>query len=249
MLDARLRLSLGHRAGAFVTRPGQLLLTVGHEPIDLILIELRPAAGATMRAAIHKLRELAPWVPIVALCRDGDRWHREVVPLIKAGVTALLFPDESGFETELLDALEAAASRSSLTELVQRIGRVVAPGARGFVTLCLERGALRSSVESLAVELAIHPNTLRKRLAASGLASPSQLVAWGRLFAATSVLERTGCSVEAAALRLAFGSGAALRRMFVRHLGIGPREVLKRGGTAFLERKFSDTLRVASPAV
>jgi AraC-like DNA-binding protein len=94
------------------------------------------------------------------------------------------------------------------------------------------------TVPELARRAGCSPRTLRRTLAAAGLPSPEQLLAWRRVLHAARLLEDPGRSVESVARTLELSSGAALRKTLRTLLGLRPGELAVRGGVRLVATHF-----------
>ena len=94
------------------------------------------------------------------------------------------------------------------------------------------------TVPALAARAGCSPRTLRRTLAAAGLPTAEQLLAWRRLLHAARLLEGADRSAENVARALDFSSGAAFRRSLRALTGLHPRDLARAGGLDLLATRF-----------
>ena len=86
----------------------------------------------------------------------------------------------------------------------------------------IERPAANLSVDSLATRAGLSPRQFARTFATETGMTPGKYVAVVRLEAARRLLEDTGDGIEQVARRCGYGTAEAMRRAFVRALGVSP---------------------------
>jgi AraC-like DNA-binding protein len=105
---------------------------------------------------------------------------------------------------------------------------------RDAVMLSVTRAHERLTPDSLARLIAVSRRLLSKRLEGAQLPPPHQLLTWGRLIVAASMLEDGSRSADGVASALDFPSGSAFRNTCQRYLGCTPHQIRIRGGASWV---------------
>lgn len=84
------------------------------------------------------------------------------------------------------------------------------------------------SVEALAEQAAMSPRTFARAFVREAGTTPAKFVERARVDAARRALEETGEPVAAIAHRFGFGHPETMRRVFLRHLNVGPKDYRRR---------------------
>ena len=130
----------------------------------------------------------------------------------------------------LLEQAEARSVSSMLKPHLSGQRSVV----RDAVMLSVTRAHERLTPDSLARLIAVSRRLLSKRLEGAGLPPPHQLLTWGRLIVAASMLEDGSRSADGVASALDFPSGSAFRNTCQRYLGCTPHQIKIRGGASWV---------------
>lgn len=194
--------------------------------------------GAFAAAEIHRLRQRAPSLQIVACADFSGRPPADAFSLAVLGVRALV--DGAEGTGAWLRALHEHLNRGPLDELVESLAEVVPPGVHGWLGAALLDPSPPGTVPELARGARCSPRTLRRSLSAAGLPSPEQVLAWRRLLHAARLLG-DGRTADSVARALAFSSGSALRKSLKALTGLRPRDIagpggVRRVGALFLAR-------------
>lgn len=193
--------------------------------------------GALARQEIWRLRTRHPALELVAYADFTGRPAGDPFTLAQLGVRAVV-PRGAANEAALLAAaLDCAPGWTPLEELVERLREVLPASVHGWLEPVLRSPVEPRTVPELARRAGCSPRTLRRTLAAAGLPSPEQLLAWRRLLHAARLLEDPGRSVESVARTLELSSGAALRKTLRTMAGLRPGE-LAREGVRLLAARF-----------
>jgi transcriptional regulator GlxA family with amidase domain len=88
------------------------------------------------------------------------------------------------------------------------------------------------TVESLASRMAMSPRNFARTFQKETGTTPAKFVEMVRLDAARQFLETKKLSIEAVALKSGFGDPERMRRCFIKHLGIPPKDYLERFGSS-----------------
>jgi AraC-like DNA-binding protein len=215
----------------------ELFVVLQTRRIDAVVIHAEPVDAVVVRL-VRRCRTRYPALPIYCFSPLEPAIVRQAAALAQAGVNDIVLRGFDDIE-RLLDGA-ALAERHAMAALNSVIN-ASARDAVGFVLEhCVRRSAEPLSAMTLADELGMHPKTLLRRLARSGLPGPGALISKCRLLVAGAYLVYTRFSVERVALCLHFGSGAALSNALVRWAGCRPSQLALRGGMTWLVERLFD---------
>ncbi|HEY0017777.1 MAG TPA: helix-turn-helix domain-containing protein [Longimicrobium sp.] len=181
--------------------------------------------GALAQAEIWRLRARHPALELVAYADFTGRPAGDPFTLAQLGVRAVVprgAPDEAA---RLAACLDGAPGWTPLEALIERMRGLLPASVHGWLEPVLRSPLEPRTVPELARRAGCSPRTLRRTLAAAGLPSPEQLLAWRRLLHAARLLEDPGRSVESVARALDLSSGAALRKTLKAMAGLRPRDL------------------------
>jgi AraC-like DNA-binding protein len=188
------------------------------------------------RADFERVRQLRVRVPRAALVAYIDVTRERAKDMFDAGrcgIDVLVVADESDSPHQLaalLDQAEARSVASLLKPHVSGLRSVV----RDAVMLSVTRAHERLTPDSLARLMAVSRRLLSKRLEGAQLPPPHQMLTWGRLIVASSMLEDGSRSADGVASALDFPSGSAFRNTCQRYLGCTPHQIRLRGGASWV---------------
>lgn len=194
--------------------------------------------GALARAEIWRLRTRHPALELVAYADFTGRPAGDPFTLAQLGVRAVVPRCAAGEAPLLAACLDCAPGWTPLEELIERLREVLPAGVHAWLEPLLRSPLEPRTVPEVARRAGCSPRTLRRTLAAAGLPSPEQLLAWRRLLHAARLLEDPGRSVESVARTLELSSGAALRKTLRAMAGLRPRDLAQRGGVRLLAARF-----------
>lgn len=201
---------------------------------NLIVVDHRDHDGSPTLPSVRKLRSEYPSVPIVMYLPMSAVVSGAVMEYAKAGVSQLVFQGVDDLKASLRLAINVALDQMSAITLIAEFEPHVPASVVPFLRYCLEHARRDITVEEVADAMGVHRKTLVDRLKAAHLPSPRAMIGWSRLLMAARVLDDPGRTVEQAALKLDFPSGAALRNMFKRYTGLRTTEVRQNGGVRCL---------------
>ena len=188
------------------------------------------------RADFERVRQLRIRVPRAALVAYVDVTRERAKDMFDAGrcdIDVLVVANETDTPpmlATLLDQAEARSVSSLLTPHLAGWRSVV----RDAVMLSVIRAHERLTPDSLARLIAVSRRQLSKRLEGAQLPPPHQLLTWGRLIVAASMLEDGARSADGVASALDFPSGSAFRNTCQRYLGCTPHQIRLRGGAGWV---------------
>lgn len=215
-------------------------------PGALALVD--PYHGGVFGAAeIRRLRARAPGVTVVALADFSGRPPADGFVLAQLGIGRMVCVRGDG-PGALARALDELLYRGPLDEMVAALAEVVPASVHRWLGPMLVSPADPGCVPALA-RLAGQGSarTLGRVLAAAGLPTAAELLAWRRLLHASRLLE-DGRSVAGAAAVLEFSSASALRKSLRQLAGLRPAELAVSGGVRRLASLFVDRCRGGRPA-
>ncbi len=201
-------------------------------PINVVVFDLYVDG----RADFERVRQLRVRVPRAALVAYVDLSRERAKDMFDAGrcgIDVLIVADESDSPAQLgalLDQAEARSVSSLLKPHLAGLRSVV----RDAVMLSVTRAHERLTPDGLARLIAVSRRLLSKRLEGAQLPPPHQMLTWGRLIVAASMLEDGSRSADGVASALDFPSGSAFRNTCQRYLGCTPHQIRLKGGAAWV---------------
>lgn len=202
--------------------------------------------GVFAAAEIRRMRVRAPSVEVVALADFHGRSPMDGFALAQSGVRGMVCLRRDGPDA-VVRALDEFLCRGPLDEMVAALAEVVPGSVHRWLGPMLVGADDPGSVPGLA-RLAGQgtARTLGRVLAAAGLPTAAELLAWRRLLHAARLLE-DGRSVTGAAATLEFSSPSALRKSLRQLAGVRPAELAGGGGVRRLAHLFLQRCRGRHP--
>lgn len=201
-------------------------------PVNVVVFDLYIDG----RADFERVRQLRVRVPRAALVCYVDVTReraREMFDAGRCGIDVLIIAEETDTPQmlgALLDQAEARSVSSLLKPRLTGLRSVV----RDAVMLSVTRAHERLTPDSLARLITVSRRLLSKRLEGAELPPPHQLLTWGRLIVAASMLEDGSRSADGVANSLDFPSGSAFRNTCQRYLGCTPHQIRQKGGAQWV---------------
>jgi len=207
---------------------GSLTRACERGPVNVVIFDLYVDG----RADFERVRQLRARVPRAALVAYVDMTKeraRDMFDAGRCGIDVLIVADETDTPQALTSLLEQAEARSVASMLKPHLSGLRSV-IRDAVMLSVTRAHERLTPDSLARLIAVSRRLLSKRLEGAQLPPPHQLLTWGRLIVAASMLEDGSRSADGVASALDFPSGSAFRNTCQRYLGCTPHQIRLRGG-------------------
>lgn len=201
-------------------------------PVNVVVFDLYIDG----RADFERVRQLRIRVPRAALVAYVDVTRdraRDMFDAGRCGIDVLIVADETDTPQLLQNLLEQAEARSVASLLKPHLSGLRSV-VRDAVMLSVTRAHERLTPDSLARLIAVSRRLLSKRLEGAQLPPPHQLLTWGRLIVAASMLEDGSRSADGVASALDFPSGSAFRNTCQRYLGCTPHQIRQRGGAQWV---------------
>ena len=216
---------------------------------DIIVIPATLGPGdhieRSVPSIVRDMAGVAPHAAVVAYCRTAGSCGADIRGLAIAGVHEFLFAGDDSC-IALRQVLDTARRECAAERVLAELTRVLPERVHPLAEACLSRPAEVRTVEDLANQVGLHRKTVFNQCVDSGLAGPSELIAWCRLALAGYLLHHTRRTVESVADQLEFPSVTALRNMLKRYTGLRANDVRSRGGTsavvAALARRLARTM-------
>jgi AraC-like DNA-binding protein len=209
-----------------------LTRAVERGPVNLVVFDLYVDG----RADFERVRQLRVRVPRAALVAYVDLTKdraRDMFDAGRCGIDVLIVADETDTPATLTALLEQAEARS-VSSLIRPHLSGMRSVVRDAVMLSVTRAHERLTPDGLARLIAVSRRLLSKRLEGALLPPPHQLLTWGRLIVAASMLEDGSRSADGVASALDFPSGSAFRNTCQRYLGCTPHQIRQRGGAQWV---------------
>lgn len=201
--------------------------------VDVVDGWKRSSAGTV--AAIRRDR---PGMPIVLWCDRRLAAGPAFAEVVAAGVSAVVFRDETDLEQRLLSALTRATDVTFHQLTDQALSRRVPDALVPVFRFVLDRAAAMPPIEAIARAAGLTPRQLAAELRRAGMPAVSSLVTWSRLLTAAYRLERSTESTVAIARSVGLPSGPALSRLLKRYANETVNGIREPGGFGWVLRCF-----------
>ncbi len=230
---ARLRSAARDRY-RFVTCEDWTSLTRACErgPINVVVFDLYVDGRADFER-VRQLRVRVPRAALVAYVDVSKERARDMFDAGRCGIDVLVVADE-GDTPAMLGALLDQAEARSVSSLLKPHLAGLRSVVRDAVMLSVTRAHERLTPDGLARLIAVSRRLLSKRLEGAHLPPPHQMLTWGRMIVAASMLEDGSRSADGVAGALDFPSGSAFRNTCQRYLGCTPHQIRQRGGASWV---------------
>lgn len=209
-----------------------LTRAVERGPVNVVVFDLYVDGRADFER-VRQLRIRAPRAALVAYVDITKERAREMFDAGRAGIDVLVVAEETDTPQLLQTLLEQAEARS-VSSLIKPHLAGLRSVVRDAVMLSVTRAHERLTPDSLARLIAVSRRLLSKRLEGAELPPPHQLLTWGRLIVAASMLEDGSRSADGVASALDFPSGSAFRNTCQRYLGCTPHQIRQKGGAQWV---------------
>jgi hypothetical protein len=202
-----------------------------------VVVDVADRQGTPSAEAVAEMRRHRPELPIVVWC-DRDAAIIPLSRLAEAGVSAVVFRDESDLERRLLASITRSTDVAFHHLTDQALFRRVPDPLIPVVRYCLDHAAGMPRVEVMARSVGLTPRSLRHELRRADLPPVSVLVAWSKALLAAYRLEHTTESTLVIARSLGFTSGGALSRLLKRCANDTAQGLREPGGFGWVLRCF-----------
>jgi AraC-like DNA-binding protein len=196
------------------------------------------SAGAGPAPALRELLRAHPLLPVVAAVAPSRRWIDDLRLLGAWGVEEILDLTSEATPTALRRRLAQAAGRPLRRLLRSSLLPELQPRARRILESAAEIGAEGGGPLELARAMGLHRDSLHRWCVSDGLPAPRILFAWMRLLLAAEKLDHSADPLTRVALACGYSSDGALRAALQREVGMGTRELRRRGAFAVVSRRF-----------
>jgi AraC-like DNA-binding protein len=223
----RLRMSLSDRSRIeFCSRAPELLDVALRRSVHLILTELRDSSGALLTPTVRRLHSQFATIPILACCSLTPGVSAELLDLMHAGISGIVFRGLDDIGQALRSALDCVDDRClASTVTAAAVDAAGSPEGRMIIAYCIENARTAPTVAQMAGAIGVSRKTLVNWMRRAHLPPPRATICWCRILLAARLLAASGRSVESVALELGFGSGTELRNMLRRYTHLRPREI------------------------
>lgn len=211
------------------------------------VVDLVDRSGHGTHRAVSRIRARRPELPIVVWC-DREPAILRLGALLAAGVSAVIFREETDFERRLLSVLTIAHDTAFQQLTEQALQRRVPPPFIPVVRYCLDHAASTAPLGHVARSMGLRPSTLAAQLRRGGLPPVGALSSWSKALWAAYRLEKTNESVTWIARSLGFSSAATLRRLLRRCTNETPQALREPDGFGWTLRCFERYLVKAARA-
>lgn len=212
-----------------------------------VVVDLYDGQGISSVSVVARIREARPPIPVVLWCERAAAALALLGDFAAAGVSAIVFRDETHLESRLLSAITGASDVTFRQLTDQAIHRRVPTALAPVVRFCIDQAHGLPRVDAVARSVGLSPRALAYQLKRAGMPPVSTLVMWSKALVAAYRLERSTESVAVIARSLGFASGSALRRLLRRCANETPQALREPGGFGWvlrcLERRIGKTVR------
>ena len=202
-----------------------------------VVVDLTDRGGASTAAAVARIRPRRPELPAILWC-DRAAAAEHLGALATAGISSVVFRDDTELERRLLSAITRASDVAFQQLTDQALHRRVPYPFIPVVRYCLDHAASMPRADVIARSVGLTPKALGVQLRRVGLPPVSALVMWSKALVAAYRLEKTTEPVAVIARSLGFSSGSALRRLLKRCTNEVPQVLRDPGGFGWTLRCF-----------
>lgn len=244
LLAAVADISPGHYEVRVVSDWSEIPPLVASAPTVILLAD--PYHGTRSAGPSPAFRDLLaqlPLLPAVAAVAPSRRWMDDLRLLGAWGVEEILDLTSEATPPALRRRLAQAAGRPLRRLLRCGLSAATVPRARVVLETAVDIAAEQGGPLQLARALGLHRDTLHRWCVADGLPSPRLLFTWMRLLLAAEMLDHSPLPLTRVAMACGYSSDGALRASLHRQVGIGTRELRRRGAFAPVAAAFLAALQ------
>jgi AraC-like DNA-binding protein len=192
-----------------------LVVRAGARAALAVVVDVVDRNGTPTAAAAAAIRRQRPELPIIVWC-SRDAAAIPLTHLVAAGVSGVIFREESDLEQRLLGSLTRASDVAFQQLTDQALYRRVPEALVPVVRYLLDHAPAMPSLDVTARAVGLTPRALGTQLRRAGLPPVGAILTWGRALVAAYRLERTTEPTVTIARSLGFPSAAALSRLLKR---------------------------------
>lgn len=215
-------------------------MAVSRAHVSALLIEA-PAGRPLDFEEMRSLRGEAPRLGII-LWAQADTPKSSLFDAGRLGIDSVIVPGENDTVDGLQRIVERLMARSAAALLQPHVS-ALPKIARDATLVSVIRAHEDLPPQRLAESVGLGRRALANHLADAGLPSPHQLLTWGRLIVAGSLLESPTRTADSVANDLGFASPSGFRNLCKRYLGATPAEIRTNGGAVWVTAKLFDPNR------
>lgn len=224
-------------------RSDKLLRAAIHSgSVQVVITELRDPQGRLMADQIRRIHDEFPSIPIIAYTELIRQRTKDALWAAHAGVRDIILREYDDSECMARSIVRMTDANIVAAKVLEAFGAELPMGAREVFDFCFRNAQHGLTVGAVAGHLRASRKTLRNRLVLVDLPPPHKILGWSRLLLAMRLVDQGDQSVEEIAYELNFPSGASLRNMLKRYVGLSPKEVKRRGGFAYMLSAFTHAL-------
>lgn len=213
----------------------------------LLVTRMRDGYGELVDEILAEVRALAPRITVVVIARSGEADRRDWAALSGMCAAELCEADDPMLPRLLCEFAVRAAIAERCANLAAQASAAIHPQMRRVVRNAMQLGGARISVQGFAASLGTPRSTLDRRLRSRLNMTSRRLLTWGRLLGAIVRSESSVVTGERLALDLGFGSASALANQFRTVLGTSRRDVVARGGSEYVLKRFLELTKAVTP--
>lgn len=199
---------------------------------QLVLTEPLDVDGTCVAAAVSRLRERTPYMPVIAYTPLTADSVKAMAVLAAHALHSVVIRGVDDSKSSLRQMVGDALWKAHEVELWALALPDVPSEFLGILQRCIEQSSRPQSVSELALAVSLPERTLHARLRRAGLPSAQELIAWCRLVRVASSLHDSTLTLEVIAERLAFPTTSAVHALVTRLTGLTPGALRRANPTA-----------------
>lgn len=203
-----------------------------------VVVDVSDRMGVSTTRTVVAIRQRRSDVPIVLWCDRAALLTGDVDGLLGAGLTGIIFRDETEVEERLMSALTRATDVAFLQLTDQALDRRVPRNLIPVFRACLDRPSAIPSAGAIAASLGLTSRQLAVHLRRAGMPPMREIARWSRLLTAAYRLELTTEPVVVIAHSVGFVSATYLSRLLKRYANESIDGVREPGGFGWVLRCF-----------
>ena len=203
-----------------------------------VVVDVGDRLGMPSTRSIVAMRRRRADLPIILWCDRAALMTGDVDGLLGAGLTAVVFRDETDVEQRLMSALTRATDVAFHQLTDQALSRRVPSPLIPVFRMCLDRAGAVPKANIIAASVGLTPRQLAAHLRRAGMPPVREIARWARLLTASYRLEQTTEPVVVIAHSVGFVSASYLSRLLKRYANETPDGVREPGGFGWVLRCF-----------
>jgi AraC-like DNA-binding protein len=203
-----------------------------------VVLDVADRTGTPSTAAATAIRRRRPELPILLWCDRAALTTGDMAGLLEAGLSAVVFRDETDVEQRLMSAITRATDVAFHQLTDQALARRVPSPLIPVFRMCLDRVPAIPRSADIAAGAGLTARQLTAHLRRAGMPPLREIVRWCRLLTAAYRLEQTTEPLVVIAQSVGFVSSPYLARLLKRYANETPDGLREPGGFGWVLRCF-----------